>query len=227
MYSLILLNGGVGSRVAADRPKQFLKINGISIIVYSLVAADSCDEIQEIIVNYPHGWLEKTQKIVAEYGIKKPVKYVEAGSTRHESVALMIQQCAYSNVIIHESARPMITSDDFDALISHESNNVSYMHEIPFTVAPVEPSTNRVTGYLERNNLRNVQLPQKFTKSELESAHSKAKNEGLEFTEDATLLASMGFDVFFTEGSDNNFKVTTPVDVRIAGFLLSGNDSNE
>ncbi|PSW19457.1 2-C-methyl-D-erythritol 4-phosphate cytidylyltransferase [Photobacterium sanctipauli] len=227
MYSLILLNGGVGSRVAADRPKQFLNINGIPIIVFSLVAADGCDEINEIVINYPHGWLEQTQKIVEKYGIKKAVKYVEAGATRHESVALMVSECSSDNVIIHESARPMITSDDFQSLVEHHASNVSYMHEIPFTVAPVEPETGKVTGYLERSKLRNVQLPQKFVKSELESAHTMAKDKGLNFTEDATLLASMGFEVLFTDGSDNNFKVTTPVDVKVAGFLLSGNDSNE
>jgi 2-C-methyl-D-erythritol 4-phosphate cytidylyltransferase len=224
---MILLNGGVGSRLAKNLPKQFLKINGIPIIIYSLIAADNCSEIQELIINYPHGWLEQTKRVVVEYGIKKPIKYIEAGSTRHQSVALLVKYCAYDNVVIHESARPMITSVDFDVLIAHKYGNVSYMHEIPFTVAPVDTSTTRVTGYLERDKLRNVQLPQKFIKNDLVLAHSKAKEQGLDFTEDATLLASMGIDVFFTNGSDSNFKVTTAIDVKVAGFLLGGNDSNE
>jgi len=70
-------------------------------------------------------------------------------------------------VIIHESARPLVTAADFHRIIAHEHRDVSYMLDIPFTVAPVEPATKKVTGYLERDTLRNVQLPQKFSKETL------------------------------------------------------------
>ena len=55
MYSLILLNGGVGARVAAGQPKQFVHVNGLPILVYSLVAADATDGITQIVLNYPNG----------------------------------------------------------------------------------------------------------------------------------------------------------------------------
>ncbi len=55
MYSLLLLNGGVGARVAAGQPKQLIKVKGIPILVYSLVAADAVPEIDQIVLNYPEG----------------------------------------------------------------------------------------------------------------------------------------------------------------------------
>ncbi len=64
MFSLALLNGGIGTRVAAGRPKQFIVVNGIPILVYSLVAADSVDSISQIVLNYPPGWREDVEKIV-------------------------------------------------------------------------------------------------------------------------------------------------------------------
>jgi 2-C-methyl-D-erythritol 4-phosphate cytidylyltransferase len=225
VYSLALLNGGVGARVAAGRPKQFIVVKGIPILVYTLVAADSVDTISQIILNYPDGWREDVEKIVNDYAIKTPITYVPAGRTRHESVATMLPYVENEHVIIHETARPLITSVDFERIIAHEHPDVSYMLEIPFTVAPVDPATRKITGSLERDHLRNVQLPQKFSKATLVAAHDYAAREGVTFTEDATLCAVAGFDVRFIEGNDRNLKVTTPVDVHIAGYLL-GNEAD-
>src|SRR5690606_16944237 len=162
MYSLVLLNGGVGNRVAAGQPKQFIHVNGLPIIVYSLVAADAVDEIDEIVLNYPEGWREDTEKLVVDYAIKKPVTYVPAGKTRHDSVRTMLPHCKNEHVVVHETARPLVSAEDFRRIVNDPHDNVSFMLPIPFTVAPVEPETGKVTGSLERNRLRNVQLPQKF-----------------------------------------------------------------
>lgn len=226
MYSLLLLNGGVGTRVAADQPKQLIKVNGIPILVYSLVAADAVPEIDQVVLNYPEGWREDVEKIVTDYAIKTPVTYVEAGASRHESVARMLAHVTNDDVIVHESARPLVRTEDFARLVASEHRNVSLMLEIPFTVAPVDPASGKVTGYLERSSLRNVQLPQKFSKADLEDAHAFARREDRLFTEDATLVAVAGHDVRFIDGSDRNIKVTTPTDVRLATFLLTGGEDD-
>lgn len=219
-YSLLLLNGGIGTRVGADQPKQLLKVRGIPILVYSLVAADRTPEITEIVLNYPDGWKETVESIVSDYAIKTPVAYVPAGHTRHESVATMLPAATKEWVIIHESARPLVTAEDFAKLVAAEADNVAFMLEIPFTVAPVDPDSKTVTGSLDRSKLRNVQLPQKFRKRELEAAHQYARENNLIFTEDATLVAESGTHVEFIDGSPENFKVTTPIDVRLAAYIL-------
>lgn len=224
MYSLLLLNGGVGMRAGAGRPKQLVKVNGLPILVYSLVAADEVDEITQIVLNYPDGWLQAIQDIVSDYAIRTPVTLVRAGASRHESVHAMLEAAENPDVMIHESARPLVTADDFRALAASEHRNVSLMLEIPFTVAPVDPEDRRVTGYLERSRLRNVQLPQKFALADLRDAHAFAAREGRQFTEDATLVAVAGHDVRFVPGSDRNIKVTTPTDIRLATYLLAGGD---
>ncbi|MGH3648499.1 MAG: IspD/TarI family cytidylyltransferase [Micromonosporaceae bacterium] len=227
MYSLVLLNGGIGTRVAAGQPKQFISVNGIPIIVYSLVAADGVDEIDEIVLNYPEGWRDEVEKLVIDYAIKKPVTYVPAGKTRHESVRALLPHCKNEHVVLHETARPLVDSGDFRKIVDTPHDNVSFMLQIPFTVAPVDPDTSKVTGSLDRSKLRNVQLPQKFRKADLVAAHAYAEREGVVFTEDGTLVTIAGFEVFFLDGSDRNFKVTTPTDVRLAGFLLGGDDTDE
>ncbi len=208
--------------MGADRPKQFVRVNAIPTLVYSLVAADAVPPITQIVLNYPAGWLDDVRKIIDHYAIKTAVTYGEAGATRHESVRLLLPLCDNEMVLIHESARPLVTPQDFHTLIADERENVSYMLPIPFTVAPVDPKTRTVTGHLDRSRLRNVQLPQKFRRSTLIAAHESVEQSGIQFTEDATLCAVTGAEVFFIDGSERNFKVTTKTDVRLAGYLLSG-----
>jgi 2-C-methyl-D-erythritol 4-phosphate cytidylyltransferase len=226
MYSLLLLNGGVGQRAGAGQPKQLVKVNGLPILVYSLVAADAVESITQIVLNYPEGWREQIEAVVEDYAIRTPVTYVPAGASRHESVGLMLAEATEDDVVIHESARPLVTTEDFEHLVASEHRNASLMLEIPFTVAPVDPETRRVTGYLERSTLRNVQLPQKFSTADLRDAHAYAAREGRLFTEDATLVAVAGHDVRFVPGSDRNIKVTTATDIRLATYLLTGGDED-
>lgn len=195
MYSLMLPNGGVGTIVAAGQPKQLVKVNGIPILVYSLVAADAVPEIDQIVLNFPDGWREQVESVVEDYAIQTPVVYVAAGSTRHDSVRRMLEVVTNDQVVIHESARPLVRTEDFSALVSSKFRNVSLMLDIPFAVAPVDPDTQ--TGYLERSELRNVQLPQKFSKSDLRDDHKFAEREDRTFTEDVTLVAVTGHGVHY------------------------------
>jgi 2-C-methyl-D-erythritol 4-phosphate cytidylyltransferase len=227
MYSLILLNGGIGARIGANQPKQLLKLRGIPILVYALIQADRVEKISQIVLNYPAGWKDAVEEVLADYAIATPVTLVEAGDSRHSSVAAMLPHCTEDDVIIHEAARPLVSRKNFEDLIEDEHANVSLMTPISFTVAPVDPETHAVTGSLERDRLRNVQLPQKFSRADLTSAHEKAKQDGKVYTEDATLVAEYDHPVYFIDGSDVNFKVTTPTDLRMAGFLLRPEEEDD
>ncbi len=226
-YSLVLLNGGSGSRMGAPQPKQFLKVNGIPILVYSLVAVDAVAEIDQIVLNYPEGWRADVEKIVSDYAIRTHVDYVPAGRTRQESVARALDLVVNDDVVLHEAARPLVSSADFTRLLAAPGRNVSYMVPIPFTVAPVDPATGTVTGYLERDRLRNVQLPQKFALADLRKGHEFAASQGRAYTEDATLVAEAGPAVHFVDGADSNIKVTTPTDIHLAVSLLHGRDDDD
>ncbi|GMA35914.1 hypothetical protein GCM10025876_21180 [Demequina litorisediminis] len=157
VISLLLLNGGVGARAKTAGPKQFVKINGVPILVYSLKEADEVEAITQIVVNYPAGHRDTVEQIVKDYAIATPVVYAEAGTTRQESVARLLDEATNDVVMIHESARPLVRAADFRALAESAHANVGFMREISFTVAPVDPETQRVTGSLERARLRNVQ----------------------------------------------------------------------
>ncbi len=151
MYSLILLNGGVGKRAGLGQPKQFLNVNGIPILIYSLVAADECAEIDEIVLNYPPGWRSSVEELLKDYAIRTRCVLTKAGDTRQDSVNVCLRDVSNSNVLIHETARPLVTRVDFERLMADEHGNVSFMVPIPFTVALVDPDQHQVTGALDRS----------------------------------------------------------------------------
>lgn len=214
------MNGGVGKRLAAGFPKQFIRLNGIPILAYTLATLNALDEVTEIVINYPEGEEATVKKIVADYGVLKPVKYVAPGVTRHQSVQKLIDAASNENILLHEAARPFASKDEFRALIKNPAANVTLVSEIPFTVAPIDAETNTVSGYLDRAKLRNIQLPQKFALGDLKRAHEFAKGQNLETTEDATLCALAGIEVKLQPGSDKNFKITTPVDLELANTYI-------
>jgi len=226
-YSFLLLSGGVGSRINIGKPKQYVKLHGIPMIIYSLVAIKDLKQIKELIVNYPPNEKENMQRFVKSSDITIPVIYVPAGETRQDSVSKMLDKANYENVIIHESARPIVTEETFITLINSEFTNCGYMHEIPFTVAPVDPESRLVTGSLERKCLRNVLLPQKFETKTLKLAHKTSIDKGLFFTEDACLFVENGYKFHFIDGKDTNIKVTYKSDLILAETLLSHDSSEE
>lgn len=224
MFSLMLLNGGIGSRVGAKMPKQLIRLNQIPMFIYTLRVADQISSISEIVLNYPEGWEEQIREIAQKYAIQKPLKFVPAGATRQDSVALMLKEISTPNVLVHEAARPLASLRDFNALIDHPEDNVGLTLPVPFTVLVCDPASdaNKISGLLDRDTLLNIQLPQKFKTSDLQQAHDLAQKNNKTYTEDAAMVFAAGLDVYFEDGSEKNFKITTLQDVRMAEFVTHG-----
>lgn len=217
----MLLNGGVGKRIGAKVPKQFIRLKNIPTFIYSLRVADALEEVDEVVMNYPEGWKDDIKDVVSKYAISTPIKYVPAGTTRQESVRLMLDAVETESVLIHEAARPLVEASDFRALLEHKSKNISFTLPLSFTVLKKKSEKDFISKILQRNRLVNIQLPQKFDTQVLREAHGEAMKNGKEFTEDASLVFAAGHKVQIVSGSDRNIKITTPLDVQIASFLLN------
>ena len=215
MYSAIILAGGVGSRMGQSIPKQFLALAGKPIILHTLERLEQMDEVDEIIVSCHPQYKELLQMYIAAYMLKKNYIIVDGGETRQQSAYLGVSAAKNDDIIIHEAARPFVSAEEFHALMAEEADNATYGIEIPFTVSI--RTDGAITGLLERDQLVNIQLPQKFKKEPLLKAYEQAEADGLHFTEDTSLLFHYTKKpVKVLEGSPNNIKITNAVDL-IAG----------
>lgn len=213
-YSLILLSGGIGKRMQLNIPKQFLLLAGKPIFIHVLEKVERVGEIKEIIVTCPKEFIEKTEDIIHEYGFSTPIRCVEGGETRQESVYKGLLEVSYEQVIIHEAVRPFVTVEMFQDLINENNESAIYGLDIPFTVLQGKTT---VIGNLKRDELVNVQLPHKFNTKKLLYAHECAREDRLEFTEDASLYFHYyNSEISILNGSEYNIKITKPIDRKIA-----------
>ena len=220
MYSFILLSAGKGLRFGKETPKQYLLLSGKPMIVHSLERVDRIEEIKEIIVVCEKEYYSLIQGYIDDYRICKKVVLVEGGKTRQESVYNALKVASCESIIVHEAARPLVTVADFNNLIQCPQKNVSYTYQIPYTVLKKD-NENNISGVLNRSELVNIELPQKFTKSDLMKAHELAIKEGKAFTEDASMVYYYcNTPVFCLQGSPYNVKMTEYVDLLYGEMLL-------
>jgi len=217
-FTLLLLAGGVGNRMDSDIPKQIKFLNDKPMLIYSLHAAENIEEFDEIIIPCPKDYLKMMKSVIEKYNINKKIRFTVGGGTRQESVYLSLLKNKSEKVIIHESARPLVTPEYFKTLINDISDNVIYGLDVPFTV--LYRDMTRVSGIIDRKKIFNVELPHKYNALILLKAHKKAIKENKFYTEDASLVFDYGNEVKILPGHHENIKITTEVDYLIAEKLL-------
>lgn len=211
-YGMIVLAGGVGERMGRPVPKQFLLLGGMPLIIHVLEKVRGLDAIERVVITCPEKHLEATAELLRNHRFGPNFECIVGGETRQESVYIGLRALdGLHSVILHEAVRPLATAAEFRDLVAAPDENAIYGTSIPFTVLK---GHDYVEELLEREELVNVQLPQKFNRAALLTAHEAARREGREFTEDASLLYNYtGQRVRILPGSTRNIKITHPVDI--------------
>lgn len=218
MYTLVLLSGGVGSRMHNNIPKQYMLLAGKPMIMHVLEKIDAIDSIAKIVIVCADEYQSSLSLMLDQYGIRKPVEFAPAGKTRQASVLSGLKKVETTNVMIHEAARPFVKVEEYKELIDEPCENAMIGSDIPFTV--VQGHEN-VEGILDRSALVNVQLPQKFNTKLIRDAHLKAEADDNVFTEDASLLFYYNPEtkIKIVKGQEYNIKLTTRIDM-LAGEII-------
>ena len=214
---VVIVAGGVGNRMGASVPKQFLKIGYVYILEQTLRAF--LGVASEIVVVLPADQHERWAAIVAERGLQGTHKVCNGGATRFESVrnglAALGEDCDL--VAIHDGVRPLVSEQMILRGVGVAKEKGS---AIPI-VAPVDSF--RIEGesgleVIDRSRLRAIQTPQIFDKKLLGEAYDTPPSE--RFTDDATVVERLGIALGYYEGERNNIKITTPEDLAIAEALM-------
>jgi 2-C-methyl-D-erythritol 4-phosphate cytidylyltransferase len=212
---MIVLAGGIGRRIGRPVPKQFLLLGGKPLLIHVLEKARSITEIEQVVITCPADHLDATRELVTNHRMGAKFECVVGGASRQESALKGLQALGdVDSVIIHEAVRPLVSVADFRRLMDAEDENAMFGLAIPFTVLK---GGDYIEGLLERDELVNVQLPQKFNRTKLLAAHEAAANDGREFTEDASLFFEYAKEpVRILPGIEHNIKITVPTDTVTA-----------
>ena len=147
------------------------------------------------------------------------VKIIEGGSSRQASVYNGLQYSACDYVLIHDGARPMITTDLINSAIEMVKSKKALTVATKTIDTIKEVVDGKIIRTIDRSKLYNTQTPQAFDYNLIKSAHKKML--GQNFTDDAGMLEELGVDVFILNGSYKNIKITTQNDIDIARVYLA------
>jgi 2-C-methyl-D-erythritol 4-phosphate cytidylyltransferase len=221
--SVVLLAGGVGKRMGAPIPKQYIELLGKPIATYSMETFLSMACVGEIVVVCEPEWRYVFEECLEKTGNLKPVKFALPGAERQDSVSSGLSKISSEAdlVAIHDSARPLVTAEDtmrcvLDAL---DVGAAVLGVAVKPTIKEVDES-GMVVKTLRRSSLMEVQTPQCIRPSVLREGFEFVDQRGLEVTDDVSIIEAMGLAVRVTPGSYSNIKVTTPEDLSMSeGFI--------
>ena len=230
MNVAVIFAGGVGHRmVNATVPKQFLKVIGKEIIVYTLEKFQFNELIDKIVLVVLKDYIDLCNDLCAKYSLTKVESVIAGGSSGQESIYKGLKEAKrlYGDnivVLINDGVRPNITNDDIQNAIELTKNKGN---AIPVTKAIDTIAINSKDGELgeivNREYIVHAKAPQAFLLKDILFAHDKAMEEQKQFIDSASMMQYYGIKLNIFECNNNNIKITTPLDYMIfKGMIESG-----
>lgn len=220
---LLIAAAGSGRRMGSQRNKLLLTLLSKPLLSWTLAAAEASQRISWIGIMGQPGDFADFKAIISDLAMVKPVELIPGGATRQESVYNGLQALPPNadRVLIHDGARCLVTAELFDRSAEAILSCPGLIVAIPVkdTIKVVDESR-IVRDTPDRRNLWAAQTPQGFEVKLLKQCHQQGREKGWEVTDDAALFEKCGLAVQIVEGEETNLKVTTPVDLSVAEFIL-------
>ncbi len=220
---LLIPAAGMGRRMGSDRNKLLLQLLERPLLAWSLLAGSNASTIEWIGIMGQPGDFPDFEDILSQLDLTKPVKLIVGGDTRQESVYNGLQSLPKNanRVLIHDGARCLATPELFDRCSEALSSCKGLIAAVPVkdTIKVVD-GQGIITDTPDRSNLWAAQTPQGFDVELLKQCHAQGKELDWQVTDDAALFEKCQLPVKIVPGEETNLKVTTPVDLAIAEFIL-------
>lgn len=217
----VIVAGGSGTRMNNITPKQFLLVQGKPVLYYTIKTfLQAYDDLQIILV-LPEEYVAAGQEIIDAFFDYSRIQIAIGGRTRFHSVQNGLQLVDEESIVfVHDAVRCLVSVDlihrCFDAAI--ENGSAIPVMDSKDSVRLMTEDGNEA---LERSTIKLVQTPQTFHSKILIPAYQIDYKD--KFTDEATVVEAFGLKVELIKGEENNFKITNPIDLIIAEYLLSAN----
>jgi 2-C-methyl-D-erythritol 4-phosphate cytidylyltransferase len=221
---------GLGTRMGAETPKQFLELDGMPLILFTLRRLAACAAITEFFISTRAEDIVSLQDTVAKAGLGRPARVVHGGDTRQQSVANALAQVDPTTeiVLVHDAVRPFVTLEQIERVITEARTRGAAILGIPAidTVKEVKRASlpqdvALITSTIPRERIVLAQTPQAFQYELIRDAFRAGQKDGITASDEAGLVERLGHDVYVVQGSDRNLKITRPADMDLARFYLA------
>lgn len=218
LIDVVIVAAGVGKRLGANIPKQYLKINDKTILEHSIEAIRQCSYLGKIILV-----LSKDDQYFKTLDLadKSNISIAYGGKERQDSVLNGLLQVDSTYAMVHDAARPFVTKNDLDNLCSLALNDsIGGILASPVSDTLKFACNMQIKHTVPRANMYRALTPQLFKTKELIEALIKASNEKVAITDEASAMEYLGYSVQIVEGSSSNFKITTMDDYKMAQAMF-------
>lgn len=222
----IIVAGGKGLRMGGEVPKQFLPVAGLPVLMRTIKRFHAYDPTLKIILVLPKEQQAYWLRLCEEYQFTDDYQLADGGATRFQSSKnglQLIPDNADGYVAIHDGVRPFVSIDTilrcFEATLTSQA--VIPVLNVNDTLRHISQDCSGEN--VQRSEYRLVQTPQVFDISLVKRAYQQEENDG--FTDDASVVESLGQKVEMVEGNRENIKLTTPFDLKVAEVICQ-NEGN-
>jgi len=214
--SIIITAGGIGKRMESNIPKQFIDVNGLPILMHTITKFFEYDNSIEIILVLPKEHVDYWYQLVSKFKFAIEHIIVEGGEERFYSIKNGLKKASGDLIGIHDGVRPFVSLDVIQSVF--ESTR-KFNAVIP--VVDLKESIRKVgevkSVSVDRSAYKIIQTPQCFTANIIKEAYLQDYSK--EFTDDASVVERMGTKIHLVKGNDENIKITTPMDLKLASIL--------
>lgn len=215
---VIIPAAGVGKRMQSVVPKQYLDIDGMTILDRTIDKFISLEFINKVIVALsPNDDYFRDSKFLNN----PKLLVVFGGKERCDSVYNGILAATSEYVLVHDAARPCVLTSDIQLLVDKCSNDNGglLVSRIPDTIKKANEH-NEVISTIPRDNVYRALTPQYFKKDLLRKAYEKSVNDGFVMTDESSAMEYLGYKPQAVVGSSTNIKITEPNDLELAKIFL-------
>jgi len=220
--AVIIAAAGIGRRMNAGMPKQYLELCSRPVICHTLDLFSKLGIDETIIAVDPGRMVSINQEIIDPFGYSKSWKIVAGGDVRQGSVANALAAVSgdVEVVLVHDGVRPFVTPTRIELLMqtAFEKGACILAERIKDTIKRVKDGV--IIETVDRTELWAAGTPQAFRREILEDAMRSAFETGFVGTDEAGLVERIGKEVYIVEGDGRNVKITTPADLILAEAIL-------
>lgn len=222
--AVVIVAAGSSLRMGGD--KLMMELCHVPVLARTLLAFQQSPLVDEIIVVTRMEKIMDVADICKKYGVTKAKKVIRGGTSRMESALAGVSEvsCGTKLIAIHDGARPLVTQDVISRAVYAASDYLAAVPAIPSVDTLKNVEDERVIATLDRECIMRVQTPQVFDADLLRGALQNAEEHGLALTDDCSAVEALGMSVQLTEGSEENIKITTPLDLELAETIVARRD---
>ncbi len=236
MNTAVIFAGGIGRRMNSRAlPKQFLKLYGKEIIIYTLEQFENHEQIDRIVVACVEDWIPFLKDLVEKYRLAKVAAIVPGGETGQDSICAGLKAARElapeqeQIVLIHDGVRPLIDEKTITDCIRSVKEHGSAITVAPAIETIIRVDDDRqVKDVIPRADCLMARAPQCFYLSDILEAHDRAiREEKHDFIDSATLMKYYGHNLSVVDGPVENIKITTPMDFYTFRALFEARESSQ